>query len=81
MTLLAEEPWTWTLYADGDRSVLSVMIGGHGMWELAVELTTDEIAAYEASGIAGLDALVQGIQVTPDAYMPRRVASPRPRLR
>jgi hypothetical protein len=78
MTILAEEPWIWTLYADADRRVLSVMTGGHGMWELAVELTADEIAAYEASGIAGLDALVKGIQVTPDVYMPRRVATPSP---
>lgn len=76
MTILAQEPWTWTLYADGGRRILSVMTGGHGMWELALELTTDEIAAYDASGIAGLDVLVKGIQRTPDVYMPRRVATP-----
>ncbi len=76
MDVLAQESWTWTLYGDGDRRVLAVFTGGVGMWELALELTTDEIAAWEAQGIEGLRHLVRGIQQTPDAFLHRRVPVP-----
>ena len=74
MTVLVQEPWTWILYPDDDRRILSVFTGGVATWELAVELTPDEIAAWNGQGIAGLQHLVSGIQRTPAAYGDRRVA-------
>ena len=76
MTILAQEPWTWTVYADGDRRILSVFTGGVAMWELSIDLTTEERGRWDAGGIAELMPLVKGIQQTPEKYRARQVPDP-----
>lgn len=76
MTEIAQEPWSWILYEEGQRRVLTVVIGGVGLTDFSVELTPDESAAWDAQGAAGIKDLVYGIQRTPDGFRPRKVPNP-----
>ena len=62
METLAEKPWSWALYRDGEDLVLSVLSGGVAMVEVNVTLTPEEAAGWAAEGEAGLAALIDAIQ-------------------
>ena len=62
MKVLAEEPWSWALYEDGDRQVLSVLKGGVGIYEVKIELLPREREAWAQSGVEGLYPLIEAIQ-------------------
>lgn len=77
MNILAQEPWAWTLYADGDaRRVLTVLVGGAALYEVAIELTPAERAAFEAHGTEGLSALIADLRDRPSAYTGRQIPVP-----
>jgi hypothetical protein len=77
MTEIAQEPWTWILFEEGTRRVLTVVIGGVGLANFSVELTPEESAAWDVQGAAGIKDLVHGIQRSPDPYRSRKVPNPR----
>lgn len=76
MNILAQEPWAWTLYADGDRRILTVLVGGVALYEVAVALTPAEREAFDAQGAAGLSALIAGLRDHPSEYADRQVPVP-----
>jgi hypothetical protein len=73
MEVIAEKPWSWMLFADGERRLLSVVCGGVGIYEIEFELTDDEISDYETAGSARLDKLAGVARSTPTALVTRRV--------
>lgn len=62
MNVLAKESWSWILYEDGDRRILSVLVGTVALFDVNVELLPKERAAWEQQGAAGLAPLIQAIQ-------------------
>jgi hypothetical protein len=76
MNVLDQEPWSWTLYGEGDRRVLTVLVGGVAQYDLSVELTPEERAGYDTQGVAGLKRLIADIQEHPSRYRARKVPDP-----
>ena len=73
MQLLAQSPWDYDLYQEGDRILLTVVCGTVGIFEITVELTPAERALWEANGADGLSSLVQAIRDNPAAFQARAV--------
>ncbi|MDG6108611.1 hypothetical protein Daura_25225 [Dactylosporangium aurantiacum] len=73
MDVVAEEPWAWMLYVDGDRHVLCVVCGTVAMYELAMQLRPDEIGAYRAGGAPALDRLARQAADAPRQFWARHL--------
>jgi hypothetical protein len=71
METLAQKPWTWTLYRQGEMLLLSVLSGGVAMVEVNVALTAEEAAAWASEGEAGLADLIDAIQKDPRPFANR----------
>jgi hypothetical protein len=74
MEVIAEQPWSWMLFANGGRRLLSVVCGGVGIYEIEFELTDDEVAVYGRSGNTYLDELAGAARSTPTAFETRRLS-------
>lgn len=59
---LHEEPWSWTLEEIDEGLLLTVLCGTVGLYEKAVLLEPDEIAAWNQHGPAGLEPLAEAIR-------------------
>lgn len=81
MEVRAEEPWSWMLYADGDRLILDVVChSGPGWYTRAVELDGDQRARHRSEGRGVLDDLAAAVRSTahlPDDGPPRGVDTDR----
>jgi hypothetical protein len=65
MEVIAQKPWSWTLFSDGGRLFLSVVCGGVGMYEMDLELTDGEAGSYRQTGSEYLDHLAGAVRSTP----------------
>ena len=74
MDVIAEGPWAWMLYADRARHVLCVVCGSVALYELAVELRPDELAAFRDGGEEAVDLLARQVADAPREYWARRVS-------
>ena len=59
---LHQEPWAWTLEEVDEGLLLTVVCGTVGLYERAVLLQPDEVAAWEQQGPAGLEPLAEAIR-------------------
>ena len=76
MNVVAKEPWDWMLQAEGERWILTVVVGSSALVNFSVELTPAERAAWTERGVEGIRGLIVGIQQGADRYKGRRVESP-----
>ena len=76
MRELARETWSFILYEHEGRLLLNVVAGTVGLFEVLVELTAEERAAWERDGVAGVQPLVRAIQGSPRSFWDRRVERP-----
>jgi hypothetical protein len=74
MEVIAEKPWSWMLFATGDRLFLSVVCGGVGVYDVDLELTVAEAASYRQIGKAYIDELANAIRAKPAEFESRWVA-------
>ncbi|MCW1959812.1 MAG: hypothetical protein KIH64_014960 [Mycobacterium sp.] len=72
------EPWSWSLEQVDEGLLLTVLCGTVGIYEKAVLLEPDEVAAWEQCGPAGLEPLAEAIRY--DSTDPRFTARSRPDL-
>ncbi|MCX2803411.1 hypothetical protein OQJ68_16670 [Microbulbifer thermotolerans] len=56
---ISEEPWSYTLYQDGEKFIISVLCGTSAMYETTIELTKEEIEALKENGAAAIAAKVR----------------------
>lgn len=70
MEKIKEEPWSYTLYQDGDSLVLSVLCGTSAMYETVIRLDAEEMKMVD-SGL--LSDLVSKIRNSPKSYQERRL--------
>lgn len=70
MQVLAESTWSWLLLADGERRLLSVLCGTVGLYELTLELTTEECPSGPVDW-SSIDRLARSISYSPKAFLPR----------
>lgn len=75
---LHTEPWSWTLEQIDEGLLLTVCCGTVGIYERAVLLEPDEVAAWDQHGPAGLVPLAEEIRY--DSTDPRFAARSRPDL-
>ncbi|MEV0136364.1 hypothetical protein AB0H83_49080 [Dactylosporangium sp. NPDC050688] len=73
MDVVAEGPWAWMLYVDGDRHVLCVVCGTVAVYELAMQLRPDEVDAFRAGGAAALDRLARQVADAPRRFWDRNL--------
>ncbi|MFN8073191.1 MAG: hypothetical protein U0R66_15500 [Mycobacterium sp.] len=59
---LHDEAWSWTLEEIDEGLVLTVLCGTVGLYERAVLLEPDEVAAWQRDGPAGLEPLAEAIR-------------------
>lgn len=59
---LHEEPWSWTLEEIDEGLLMTVVCGTVGLYEKAVLLEPDEVAAWNQDGPAGLEPLAEAIR-------------------
>jgi hypothetical protein len=74
MEVIAERAWSWMLFADGGRLLLSVVCGGAGVYEVEFELMDDEAAVYRQAGPRYLDELARAVRSTPVNFAARMVS-------
>lgn len=75
---LHQEPWSWTLEQIDEGLLLTVLCGTVGLYEVAVVLEPDEVAAWRHHGAAGLEPLAEAIRY--DGTGQRFAARSRPDL-
>jgi len=73
MKEIAQKYMFYTLYQDGDRYLLEVVCGTVGIYELVVELSTQETAQFLENGIPWIEAMAIAIRNRPGDYFARRV--------
>jgi len=74
MRIVAEKPWTWTLFRDdAGIYVLSTVCGGVAQYGIEMVLSPGEADAYEGVGTDSLDALAQEVSRNPAAYTGRAI--------
>lgn len=71
MDKIFQESWSYTLYRDGDRYILSVVCGGVGMYELNIPLNDMEVNVVDDQ--SAVAALAKEIRVDPKRYVARSV--------
>lgn len=71
MDKVFQESWSYTLYRDDDRYILSVVCGGVGMYELNVPL--DDMEVKVVGDQAAVAALAKEIRADPKRYATRSV--------
>lgn len=59
---LHDEPWSWTLEEIDEGLLLTVLCGTVGLYEKAVLLEPEEIAAWKRNGAAGLEPVAEAIR-------------------
>ena len=77
MRALVHNGWEYTLFEDGDRLILSVPSGGVAVFEVNVVLTDEEVAAFRAQGIEGLQGLIRQMRLSPRSSQSRQNELPR----
>lgn len=79
MTLVkvAQKPWKYTLYKDGDVYILSVLCGTVGLFELNLPLTPAE-AENAAADPAWLAKRADEVASDPDKFAPRSIKIVKP---
>ncbi len=74
MQVVAEETWSWMLFAAGERLLLSVVCGTVAIYTLDLELNAAEVAEYRAAGNAAVARLAAAVQDSPKRFWDRRFA-------
>lgn len=71
MDKVFQESWSYTLYRDGARYILSVVCGGVGMYTLNIPLDDEEASA--AGDQAAVADLAKRIRTNPKQYADRSI--------
>lgn len=71
MDKVFQESWSYTLYRDGDRYILSVVCGGVGMYELNIPL--DDGEAKVVGNQQAVAELAKKIRTDPKNYSARSI--------
>ena len=73
MPILDSEHWGHEFFERDGRYYLNVVCGTVGIYDVTVELTADELAAYERDGVGVVRALAKRIRDNPPSVDDRRV--------
>ncbi len=73
MEIIAQERWSYTLYKDDERHVISVICGSVGVYEVAIELNDQEINKLNSEHDF-IKSLSLSIRNNPDSYKNRKIA-------
>ena len=76
LEIVLSEAWRFTFYRCGGRYLLSVVCGGAGLYDVAFELSAEEMEAFERKGPESIVALVNTVNTDSSAYLDRRVRIP-----
>lgn len=71
MKKILEKPWTYILYLDNDKYILSVVCGSVAMFEINLVLDDVENAGYREQGEVYISQLAAAVRDAPKAYMDR----------
>jgi hypothetical protein len=74
MNVIAEKPWSWLLFEEEAKLLLSVVCGGVGVYDVDFELTGEEIASYRQGGSVYVDQLANSVRAKPAEFESRRLA-------
>lgn len=70
--VVAEKSWSWMLFEEDDRRVLTVLCNVSAVYfDVAIELSVDENARYLRDGEPFIEQLAAGIQHSLDAFRHR----------
>lgn len=78
MVMISSEHWAYEFFVDSGRYYLCVPCGTVAVYDVTVELTADEMAAYEDSGLDAIRSLADQIRYRPNAYWERNVRGVHP---
>lgn len=73
MPIIDSEHWGHEFFDKDGRYYLCVPCGTVAVYDLTVELTPEEFAAYERDGVSVVRALADQIRFRPNAYQDRKV--------
>jgi hypothetical protein len=74
MNVIAEKLWSWLLFEEEAKLLLSVVCGGVGVYDVDFELTGEEIASYRQGGSVCVDQLANLARTKPAEFESRRLA-------
>lgn len=74
MHVIDEASWSWLLYAQGERRVLAVLCGSVALYELAIELDSQECARIALDRVE-IERLAREIAGAPLHYWSRHAPS------
>ena len=73
MEVIAEENWSWMLFAEESRMFLSVLCGSSAMFDINLESSADEQRKYRASGDEFIRTLAADVRSNPAAFVDRSI--------
>jgi hypothetical protein len=71
--VIAEEGWSWMLFQDDQRYILSVVCGSVALYSIDMLLSEMEATAYHQEGRAAIKKLAEKIRNNPEAYRLRHL--------
>ena len=74
MDVIDQEHAGHVFFEDGGRYFLRVECGTTAVYDLTVELTADELAAYRREGVSVVRELADQIRCWPDSFAHRQVS-------
>jgi hypothetical protein len=74
MNVIAEQAWSWLLFEEEAKLLLSIVCGGVGVYDVDFELTGEEIASYRQAGSDYVDQLANSVRAKPAVFESRRLA-------
>jgi hypothetical protein len=72
MTII-NKPWDYTFYEKSNLFYLSVMCGSVAIFEIVIELSSDETILFKNEGLDYIEKLAKQIQYSPSIFYARNV--------
>ncbi len=73
MREIIKKPWDYTFSEKKGSYYLSVWSGSVGIFEIHIELNSDEITQYQNEGLDYIEKLAKEIQYSPSSYSERNL--------
>lgn len=69
MEIIINERWNYQLIKNEEKYILSVMCGTVGLYEIEIELTSNQIKEFNEQGKEYIEKLVGIIRLNPSDYI------------
>jgi hypothetical protein len=70
---IIKKDWDYNFYKDEDKYILSVVCGSVALFEIKIQLNSEELKAFDEGGDGYIDKLAKEIQYSPSSFSNRNI--------